>query len=178
MEGVIAYVTLFGGNFAPRNWALCQGQLLPISSNTALFSLLGTMYGGNGTTTFALPNLMSRTAVGAGQGPGLSLLQIGQTGGAELVTLTNATMPAHSHVVNYVIDVPAAVNSNSNSPVNGVFAKGTEQLYSNSQDGLMKPFSPGTTIQNTGSGLPFSIVNPVLSLNYIICTSGVYPSRN
>ncbi|WP_319641560.1 tail fiber protein [Methanovulcanius yangii] len=96
-EGTLGEVTLFAGNFAPRNWAFCQGQLLPISQNAALFSILGTTYGGDGRTTFALPDLRGRVVVGDGYGPGLSSVRLGQTGGVEQVTLTTSQLPAHLH---------------------------------------------------------------------------------
>src|SRR5439155_18983562 len=97
-EPFLGEIRLFGFNFAPRGWAFCQGQLLPIAQNTALFSLLGTTYGGNGQTTFALPDLRGRVAVGFGQGPGLSNIDLGQVSGAETATLTQAQMPAHGHL--------------------------------------------------------------------------------
>src|SRR6478736_3565120 len=99
----LAEIRIFGFNFAPTGWALCNGQLLPISQNTALFSLLGTTYGGNGTSNFALPNLQDRMAVGAGQGPGLSNYTLGQTGGTNTATLSVATMPSHNHTGNVKI---------------------------------------------------------------------------
>src|SRR5215212_259973 len=100
MEGTIAEIRLFAGNFAPRNWAFCAGQILPIAQNTALFSLLGTTYGGNGQTTFALPDLRGRVAVGAGQGPGLSNISLGQVAGETTHTLISQEIPAHNHVIN------------------------------------------------------------------------------
>src|SRR5438045_6226416 len=97
MDGVLAYVTLFAGNFAPRAWALCNGQILAISQNTALFSLLGTTYGGNGQTTFALPDLRGRVPLHPGQGPGLAPRSLGETAGTENVTLSTNQMPQHAH---------------------------------------------------------------------------------
>src|SRR4051812_29571089 len=107
MEGVIGYTTLFAGNFAPKNWAFCAGQIINIASNTALFSILGTTYGGNGTTTFALPDLRGRTIVGQGTGPGLSSYVLGQAGGTENDTLDISQMPAHVHPVAVVAANPA-----------------------------------------------------------------------
>src|SRR3954466_13993392 len=95
----IGQISLFGGNFAPRGWAFCNGQLLAISQNTALFSILGTTYGGNGQTTFALPNLRGRMAIGAGTGPGLGAVQLGEQGGTSSVTLTLSNLPAHAHTI-------------------------------------------------------------------------------
>lgn len=178
MEGVIGYTTLFAGNFAPKSWALCQGQLLAISSNTALFSILGTVYGGNGTTTFGLPDLRGRAVVGAGQGPGLSSYSLGQTGGAENVSLGQTQMAQHVHPIQVTMTPQASTTVSNSSPANGVYGQGTENLYSSSADSMMKPFQGTLTTGITGSSLPFSIVRPVLGLNYIICMQGVYPARN
>src|SRR5438105_11036132 len=107
----VSEITMFGFNFAPTGWALCQGQLLPISQNTALFSLLGTMYGGDGKSTFALPNLQDSTAVSFGQGPGLSLYSQGEEAGVDNVTLLTSEIPAHSHFFNATISVGTVVTS-------------------------------------------------------------------
>src|SRR5688500_3214635 len=105
MEGVIGYTTMFAGNFEPKNWAFCQGQIMSIASNTALFSILGTVYGGNGTTTFGLPDLRGRRVIGAGQGNGLSPYSLGETGGSANATLTQAQMPAHVHPISVVANL-------------------------------------------------------------------------
>lgn len=178
MEGVIGYTTLFAGNFAPRGWAFCNGQILAIASNTALFSIIGTYYGGNGTSNFALPDLRGRTVVSAGQGPGLSEYALGETAGAETNTLTITQMPLHNHPVQVAITPAAATSASANTPIDGIYATGTEQLYNPSGDSSMKSFTPTLTMGNTGNGQPFSTLHPVLGLNYIICTNGVFPVRN
>ena len=134
-------ITLFAGNFAPRNWAFCNGQLLSISSNTALFSLLGTTYGGDGRTVFALPDLRGRAAVGPRVGPGLTRRNLGQRFGVEDVTLTEAQMPAHTHGVTMNPTLGGQTgNANQNSPANGTLAVATVQnmaglpLYSSAAD--------------------------------------------
>ncbi len=177
MEGTLAQISMFAGNFAPRFWAFCHGQILPIAQNTALFSLLGTTFGGNGQTTFALPDLRSRVPIGVGQGPGLSPVLLGQSFGAETATLLTATMPAHNHsaTVRFGADsggattdeaagnVPCSVGPNlyaAPGTANGTLAAGT------------------LTIQSTGSNAPFSLMQPVLGINFVICLAGVYPSRN
>jgi microcystin-dependent protein len=181
MEGVMAYVTLFAGNFAPRNWAFCQGQTLTIASNTALFSLLGTTYGGNGQTTFMLPNLMGRIAVGAGQGPGLSYYSLGQAAGQETVTLGGGNLPFHTHPVNVVAKISASSSVAGASPVNAVFGpdeSGAAAPYQSSgPNTLMQAYPAQLTTTPTGASAPFSIIKPVLALNYVICMYGVYPPR-
>jgi microcystin-dependent protein len=184
MEGMIGEIRLFAGNFAPKNWSFCNGATIQIASNTALFSILGTTYGGNGTTNFLLPNLMSRTAVGAGNGPGLPSVALGQAGGTETTTLTQASMPAHTHV--------AAVNANSASSTAATpagqypaglttrIAAGGYTLragtYGNAVDGA--PMAANmVTLSPSGSNAPFSTLNPYLGMNYVICMYGIYPSR-
>lgn len=180
MEGVIGYVTLFAGNFSPKNWAFCAGQTINISSNTALFSILGTTYGGNGTSTFALPDLRGRAVVGAGQGPGLSYYDIGQEAGVESLTLSQANMPAHIHALQYTSILPAGSGANTNVPTNNVFSveQNGKTPYASPANTALKPYSGSVTMSNTGSSTPISILNPFLALNYIICQYGVYPSRN
>ncbi|MDQ6726377.1 MAG: tail fiber protein [Actinomycetota bacterium] len=155
-------------NFAPRGWAFCQGQILAISQNTALFSLLGTTYGGNGQTTFALPDLRGRGAVSSGQGPGLSNISLGQVAGSETVTLTQGQMPAHGHLA-------GASNgaAGGSRPAGQVPAAGG--AYAASSDG--STLNPAF-IQNTGGSQPFPIRSPYLGLNYIIALEGIFPSRN
>ncbi len=178
MEGYIAQILLFAGNFAPRNWAFCQGQILSIAQNTALFSLLGTTYGGNGQTTFALPDLRGRTPVGTGQGAGLSGIDLGEVAGTETVTLIINNMPAHNHVITVN---PRAINAagDTSDPTGA---------YPANSGALDKEFKATGTLVNMGvanatSGIaggsqPFSIRNPYLGMNYIICLNGIFPSRN
>lgn len=176
----LAELRLFAGNFAPVGWALCAGQLLSISSNTALFSLLGTTYGGNGQTNFALPNLQGRVAVGAGQGSGLSLYDLGQQGGTESVTLTTSNIPAHIHILSGTINQPAtAAAGNTDTPYNTYPASvaGTS-MYGTTSDGTTIAMRNNLTTSTTGSTQPVSIIQPVLGLTWLIAISGVFPSRS
>ena len=170
---MIGEIRLFAGNFAPRNWAFCNGQLLSISQNTALFSILGTTYGGDGRVTFALPDLRSRVPIHPGQGPGLSNYVLGQTGGVETVTLTQNQLPSHTHSVNAVANGGNQANPTGNLPA--VESTGTSQNYSNAA--ATGPMSAGM-IGNTGGNQPFSVVQPHQCLNYIIALYGIFPSRN
>lgn len=164
---------MFAGNFAPRNWALCNGQLLAISQNTALFSILGTTYGGNGTTTFALPNLQSRVPIHPGQGPGLSPYVLGQQGGTESVTLLTNQLPSHNHPV-----LGSSSGGNQPGPGGGFLASestGTSLNYTSaSPDSTMAAGVIGTT----GNNLPHSNIQPYLCVNFIIALFGIFPSRN
>ncbi len=167
MEGMIGEIRLFGGNFAPRSWALCDGQLLPISQNSALFSILGTSFGGDGRTTFGLPDLRGRVPVHAGNGPGLTDRRLGAKGGRETVTLTVNQIPSHNH--------PLTVSSESPStkqPSDGFAALG--EYY----DATGNAAAPANAIGNTGGNQPVSTVQPFLAINYIICLQGIYPSRS
>lgn len=178
MEGIIGFTTLFAGNFAPRNWALCQGQILAISQNTALFSILGTTYGGNGQTTFALPDLRGRTAIHAGQGPGLSNYDLGQQGGHESHVLIQTEIPAHTHTVQMTATPKAAGAPNSASPANAVYASGNDPLYNFSANTQLHNYQGQITTGITGGSQPFPNLHPILGLNYLICLFGVFPSRN
>jgi microcystin-dependent protein len=166
-EPFIGEIRLLPFNFAPRGWAFCQGQILSIAQNTALFSLLGTTYGGNGTTTFALPDLRGRVAVSAGQGPGLSSYTLGQQSGVESVTLLTTQMPSHSHLVNC-----NSGDADSGTPLNK-FPAGASS-YSGSAGSTMNP----GTIGNAGGSQPHTNVQPLLVLNYCIALEGIFPSRN
>jgi microcystin-dependent protein len=152
-------------NFAPRGWALCNGQILPIAQNTALFSLLGTSYGGNGQTTFALPDLRGRVPVSAGQGPGLSSYDLGQLGGQEAITLLTTEMPFHTHTIGGTNSASA-----SSRPANNVNAQGG--AYSSTSDVTMKPTG------GAGGSQPHSNIQPYLVLNWCIALEGIFPSRN
>lgn len=177
MEGYIAEIRMFAGNFAPRNWALCQGQILSIAQNTALFSLLGTTYGGNGQTTFALPDLRGRVPVGTGQGPGLSDVQLGEVAGEPNHTLITSEIPAHNHAAT----APAASASTTATPSASV-APGPVTLGA----GVSKSFGTtdlainlgAPTIGLAGGSQPHNNMQPYLGMNYIICMFGIFPSRN
>jgi microcystin-dependent protein len=173
MEPVfMAEIIIFAGNFAPRGWAFCQGQILPISSNTALFSILGTTYGGDGRTTFGLPDLRSRVAIQQGQGPGLSHHNLGAKGGVEHVTLQPNQIPSHNHTINAVIAA-----GNQNSPTNHLLADTSafDKEYSDANpDTTMK----SSMVGNTGGSQSHTNIQPYLAINYIIALEGPYPSRS
>jgi microcystin-dependent protein len=176
MEGTIAEIRMFAGNFSPRSWAFCSGQILSIAQNTALFSLLGTTFGGNGQTTFALPDLRGRVPVGTGQGPGLPAYSLGQVGGVENVTLLLSNLPAHTHTATLAMGARNGAG-NSISPT-GNYPANVTNGYSNTQDAQMAPLNGSPTVGTTGGSQPFSIMSPYLGLNYIICMEGIFPSRN
>jgi len=170
-EAYIGSIVLFAGNFAPRGWALCQGQIIAIQQNTALFSILGTTYGGNGQTTFALPDLRGRAAVSAGQGPGLSDYQLGQVSGAESATLTINQMPAHNHVMQ---GSETAVSSDPKDNVPANESANRTAIYGTPDGTTMNSAFCGYS----GGNQPVGLIQPVLALNYIICLEGIFPSRN
>ncbi len=168
-------IRIFPYNFAPSGWALCQGQILAISQNTALFSLLGTFYGGNGTSNFALPNFQGNVPVNQGQGTGLSDYAIGETGGTTTVTLNQGQLPAHSHNVQCL-----AGGGNSNTPVGNSFAevasgRGSLNLYNtNAGSTAMSP----ACLRLAGGGGAHNNMAPYLCLNFCIALTGVFPARN
>jgi len=166
-------IRMFGGNFAPKGWALCNGQLLAISQNTALFSLLGTMYGGNGINTFALPDLRWRVPNHFGQGPGLSNYTQGQVGGTENVTLLQGNLPAHSHPVHAVTAGGHQASPAANLPA--IESTGTSLNFSSS---AANATMNAATIGNTGQNLPLPVIQPYLTINFIIALQGIFPSRN
>ena len=175
-EPFIAQIVMFGGNFAPRAWAFCDGQLLPISQNTALFSLLGTTYGGDGRTSFALPDLRGRAAIGPRNGPGLSTYQLGQRGGVETVTLNQTQMPAHTHTVASAMKGHDG-SANQTEAEDGTLASGN-QYNSGAPDVDMHAGAVTTTIGNAGGNLSHENRQPYLAINYIIALTGFFPSRN
>jgi microcystin-dependent protein len=183
MEGTIAEIRYFGGNFAPRNWAFCQGQLLAIAQNTALFSLLGTNYGGNGQTTFGLPDLRSRLAVGNGQGPGLSSYTLGEMVGAENYTIGQVNMAPHTHPITGTAVMKSnavATGGGADAPQNTYPAilPGTDMYATANNGSFLAAMQSSFTTGNTGSSQPVHNLQPTLALNPIICLFGVYPSRN
>jgi microcystin-dependent protein len=178
MQGVVGSVSLFAGNFAPKNWAFCNGQTMSIAQNQALFSLLGTTYGGNGSSTFALPDLRGRAIVGVGQGPDLSNYVLGQSAGGDTNNITTSQMPAHQHPMQVTITPSATASAPSTpNPVNGVYATGTEQMFNPTADSLFLGYNATLTTQTAGVGMPFTSIHPVLGLNYIICLNGQFPQR-
>ena len=172
----LGFIAMFGFNFAPQGWAFCAGQLLPIQQNTALFSLLGTTYGGNGVQTFGLPNLQSRVPIGMGTGPGLSNYVIGQSGGTENVTLLTTQIPAHTHQMTASGDIPtlnaASGNSLASSP------RGGTQMPNVYAAGFTTPVTMGSTTSQAGGNQPHSNIQPYLAINYCIALQGIFPARN
>lgn len=173
-------IRLFAGDFAPKSWAFCQGQTLAINTNQALFALLGTTYGGDGITTFKLPNFQGRAPMGTGNGAGLENYQLGQIDGNTSVTMTIAQMPTHNHAsVNDTVAIKTySDGGDSGSPVNNTLAS-LSGLYSDkAADSILKPISAAFGLTPTGGNQPFSIEQPYLGMNYIICLYGIFPSRN
>ena len=195
-EPFLAMLMLFAGNFEVRGWANCWGQILSIAQNTALFSLLGTTYGGNGQTTFALPDLRGRAPIGWGQGPGLSNYDLGQVTGTESTTLLITNMPAHNHtaaVTGLTVSAPASTGAGTTNipgptmvpamlPTIGSGPGATPIKGYKVQDSTttLAPGTVGGTINIgiAGGSQPFSILNPSLALTYLIALEGIFPSRN
>jgi len=173
-EPFVAEIRIFAGNFAPRGWAFCDGQLLPIAENTALFSLIGTTYGGDGRTTTALPNLQGRAPMHPGRGPGLTSRRLGERIGVETVTLSEAQIPSHSHTVR--ADDQAAnldVPSNTTSLARSSFGN----AYQNNTTANLVDLA-SQTLSTTGGSQSHDNVQPYLTLNFIIALQGLYPSRS
>ena len=190
MEPFIGQVIMFAGNFAPRGWAFCEGQLLAINSNQALFSILGTTYGGDGRTTFALPDLRGRVAIHPGNGPGLPSYQLGQKGGADTTTINVTNMPSHNHqatvsVTSALHFTPAAGDETSPGGGSLAIAPATAQIYSADPPPNTSSLAPASitnsataNILNNGGQQPFNNMQPYLAVNYIIALIGLFPSRN
>jgi microcystin-dependent protein len=201
MEPFIGQIIMFAGNFAPRDWAFCQGQTLAISEYTALFSIIGTTYGGNGRTTFDLPDLRGRAPIGQGQGNGLTSRIMGEQIGIEDITLSTAQMPIHSHAAKTTISgssVTAKLKASSevgttNVPLNNYLAKPSNiglqsiNMYDSSADIEMasdaieidlSAVTANTTTDDTGGNSAHNNIQPSLVMNYIICVNGIYPSRS
>ncbi|WP_411827053.1 phage tail protein [Luteolibacter sp. AS25] len=187
MTPFIAQITMFGGNFAPKGWAFCDGQLLAISSNTALFSLIGITYGGDGQTTFALPDLRGRMPMHPGIGPGLSAKRLGERGGAEETYLNVANMPSHTHSAVVTTDLTLRASDDagsSDTPAGSVPANTGEDVYgslSNTPVNMQAGAIGGTVIvqnMNAGGNMPFNNLPPYECVNFIIALVGVFPSRS
>ncbi len=187
-QGTIGEVALFASNFAPRNWALCQGQLLAINSNQALFSILGTTYGGDGRTTFGLPDYRGRVPLGLRQGPGLPNYAGGQRGGQQTVQLDQTQIPAHTHAqaagnLTPTLRANAGAtmgNRTGPGPANVLASVPNTNIYSSSDGALVAidGTSMTSTLGNAGSNQAHENRQPLLGLNYIICLQGIFPSRN
>ena len=172
-EPFLAEIRIFAGNFAPRGWAFCNGQLLQVSQNTALFSLVGTTYGGDGRTTFGLPNLQERAPMHPGRGPGLTSRSLGQKGGQTTVSLTAAQMPSHNHILQGSIQ--SADSADPDGAVLGSSAPLEDRQYSTqTQQAAMHPSALGTA----GGGQAHNNMPPYLVMNFIIALVGLYPSRS
>ena len=169
----VAEIRIFGFNFAPTGWAQCNGQLMPLSQNTALFSLLGTTYGGDGKSNFALPDLQGRVPMQPGQGPGLSLRDLGETGGSQTVTLLQSELPAHNHQM-----MAANDPGDSNNPTNNAISRSSNAAVYGppniARTALMSPQS----LSITGGSLPHNNMSPYLTLNFCIALQGVFPPRS
>jgi microcystin-dependent protein len=194
-QPLMAAIILFGGNFAPRNWAFCWGQILSIAQNTALFSLLGTTFGGNGQTTFGLPDLRGRFPLGTGQGPGLPYINLGEMAGTTTTTLLITNMPAHNHIASPNLTVAQSASTaaaTTNIPGSGLVPATLPTIGGGPSATTIKGYAAqdntatlaasgvsGTiTIGIAGGSQPFSIMNPYLGMNFIIATQGIFPSRN
>ena len=168
----VAEIRMFGGNFAPRGWAMCNGQLLPISQNTALFSLLGTTYGGDGKSTFALPDLQGACPIAPGQGPGLSDRVLGEQGGSQFVTLLQSEIPAHTHAINAYADDPADIGIPSPDVIIGATAG--LNLYSSTANNTTMNLQ---ALSVYGGSLPHNNMPPYLTVTFLIALQGVFPAR-
>lgn len=169
---------MFGGNFAPRGWAFCDGQLLPIAQNTALFSILGTTYGGDGQTTFGLPELRGRVAMHAGNGPGLTPRPQGQRSGTETTTLNVTNMPSHNHTTTTVIKAFDEDANLSEAEGNAIANTGTPIYASGAPDVDLAGGSAVSTSANVGNNQAFNNLQPYNTVRYIICLFGTFPSRS
>lgn len=180
MEPMIGEIRIFAGNFAPRGWSFCDGQLLSVAQNSALFSILGTTYGGDGRTTFALPDLRGRAAIGPGTGPGLSTYNLGARGGTESVTLTVNQMPSHNHPAQVTVSVGANTEpAISAEAANNTLGEAGANVYNNNAaDEKLGGVSATATIGNMGGNQPHENRQPYLAVYYIIALQGIYPSRS
>lgn len=177
----IGEIVMFAGNFAPRGWAFCEGQLLAISQNDALFSILGTTYGGDGRTTFGLPDLRGRLAIHAGQGPGLSPHNLGAKFGSENEILTTANLPSHSHTATSTTEIAVNTSAGEEGIGNGQYISSHTDAFNTTATadkflGANPEFD--ITVGNTGGNQAHTNVQPGLTVYYIICLQGIYPSRN
>jgi microcystin-dependent protein len=173
MDPFVAEIRIFPFNFAPQGWAFCDGQLLPLSQNTALFSLLGTTYGGNGTSNFALPDLQGRAPMHPGQGPGLSLHDLGEASGSDTVTLLQSEMPNHPHTMRANTDIAAVQTP---SPARSIARSQNANAYKAPAGQPVVPLSSGA-LAPAGGDQPHNNLQPYLTLNFNIALQGVFPPR-
>jgi microcystin-dependent protein len=172
MDPFVAEIRIFPFNFAPKGWAFCDGQILPISQNTALFSLLGTTYGGNGQSTFGLPNVQGSAPMHPGQGPGLSLHDLGETGGSDTVTLLSTEIPSHAHS-----QMASNSDGTDQTPVNGLTAGGVGGISTYAVPGALAQLNPNA-VAPAGGSQPHNNMMPYLTLNFCIAMQGVFPPRS
>ncbi len=179
MEGTISEIRMFAGDFAPKYWALCQGQTLNINTNQALFSLLGVTYGGNGVNTFMLPNFAGRTPMGAGNAVGVEKYELGQVSGSETVVCTSSNMPMHTHSsgTETVAIKTFSGEGDTNSPTNNTLAALSGLYSDNTSDTTLRSISTAFNLSVTGGSQPMNIRQPYLGMNFIICLYGIFPSR-
>jgi microcystin-dependent protein len=171
MDPFVAEIRIFPFNFAPKGWAFCDGQILPLSQNTALFSLLGTTYGGDGKSNFALPNMQGNAPMHPGQGPGLSLHDLGETGGSETVSLLESEIPSHTHSIS-----ASAVDGTAKSPAGSKVASGVGvNMYATAPSPMVN--LNGNALAPAGGDQPHNNMMPYLTLNFCIALQGVYPPR-
>lgn len=171
MEGYLAEIRMFGGNFAPRGWVFCNGQLLAIADWTAVFALVGTLYGGDGVTTFGVPDLRGRVPVHPGTGPGLTNRIQGQMSGVENVTLLTTNLPSHTHGL-----LPSTGTPNTASPTSAFLPVGSSRIYAGA--GPAGSALAAASVGLAGSSTPHTNMMPLSVTNYIMCVEGIFPSRN
>ncbi len=173
----MAQMMLFAGTFAPLNWMYCNGQLLPISQYSPLFALIGTIYGGDGQTSFALPDLQGRTPIGYGQGPGLSDYELGQKSGSNSVTLTYLNLPPHSHASKMTVSISTG-NGTTNQPGGNIPASSTAPVYAPISPNMGSLGGVSAAMDSAGSSEPVEIQQPYLAMSFVICVDGIFPSRS
>ncbi|MBK6826972.1 MAG: phage tail protein [Chitinophagaceae bacterium] len=180
MEGTLAEIRMFAGNFAPRGWQLCNGQLLSIAQWTAVFALVGTTYGGNGQTTFGLPDFRGRVAAGTGQGPGLPAYQLGEMAGTQNTSLILTNLPLHNHTLSGSVTMLANGGEDglTDDPTGRRLAGANIYTNFTNEPATMSPPQSNLTTAVAGSNQPFSNRPPYLGINFIFCVEGIFPSRD
>jgi microcystin-dependent protein len=177
MEGYMAQIIMFAGNFAPANWAFCNGQLMPIAQNTALFALIGTIYGGDGQTTFALPDFRGRIPVGTGSNF-LGNFDLGQSAGTPSVTLIASQIPAHTHPVTAAAIKVSSSSASLTNPVGNAYGTTSSNFYASVASAAENLGGVSGTTSPSGGSQPFDNHMPYLGVNFVICLFGIFPSRN
>lgn len=180
MEGTLAEIRMFAGNFAPRGWQFCNGQLLSIAQWTAVFALVGTTYGGNGQTTFGLPDFRGRIALGTGSGPGLPSVDLGEMAGVPTTTLLLTNLPFHNHTISGTVTMQAngGTDGQTDDPTGRRLCGANIYTNLTTEPAVMAPLTANLTTGFTGGNQPFSNMSPYLGMNYIFCVEGIFPSRN